>query len=71
VLECSLQTRSNITIVSEEVAQKGQNLEEVVKYIADIVALRSEKKKNFGTVLIPEGLLQHLPLFKQLIEELN
>lgn len=71
MLECSLQTRSNITIVSEEVAQKGQNLEEVVKYIADIVALRSEKKKNFGTVLIPEGLLQHLPLFKQLIEELN
>jgi diphosphate--fructose-6-phosphate 1-phosphotransferase len=71
VLECSLQTRSNITIVSEEVAQKGQNLEDVVKYISDIVALRSEKKKNFGTVLIPEGLLQHLPLFRQLIEELN
>lgn len=43
----------------------------MVKYIADIVALRNEKKKNFGTVLIPEGLLQHLPLFRQLIEELN
>lgn len=39
--------------------------------IADVVCERSKKGMNYGTVLIPEGLLHHLPLFVSLIEELN
>ena len=49
----------------------GWNLKDVVNYIAEIVIMRADSKKNFGTVLVPEGLLAHLPEFKQLIEELN
>lgn len=42
-----------------------------MNYIADIISLRAENKLNFGTVLIPEGLLAHLPNFYTMIEELN
>lgn len=60
VLECALQTRPNVVLISEEIAQNGDNLEDIVNHIADVVALRKKHGKNFGTVLVPEGLLIHL-----------
>ena len=41
VLECALQTKPNICIISEEVLKKGQSLQDVVNYIADIVSDRA------------------------------
>lgn len=70
-LECALQTQPNITIISEEVEQKKQTLEEIVHYIADVIAMRSTNKEDFGTVLIPEGLIEFVPEMKKLIAELN
>lgn len=70
-LECALQTQPNITIISEEVEEKQQTLEDIVKYIADAIAKRSENGENFGTVLIPEGLIEFIPEMKLLISELN
>ena len=70
-LECALQTQPNICIVSEEVEAKNQTLQDVVDYIADIVAKRAEQGHNFGTVLIPEGLIEFIPAMKNLIAELN
>ena len=70
-LECALQTKPNICIVSEEVEAKNQTLQDVVDYIADIVAKRAEQGHNFGTVLIPEGLIEFIPAMKNLIAELN
>lgn len=64
VLEAALQTHPNITLISEEIASKGWNLNDVINYISDIVCLRSSKKKDFGTLLVPEGLLSYLPEFK-------
>lgn len=55
-LECALETQPNITIISEEVEQKGMTLDELVTEIADVVAKRAAKGLNFGTVLIPEAL---------------
>ena len=43
----------------------------MVDYIADIVAARAAKGDNFGTVLIPEGLIEFIPAMKNLIAELN
>ena len=43
----------------------------MVNYVTDIIILRWKLKKNFGTLLLPEGLLHYLPEFKQLIDELN
>ena len=70
-LECALQTRPNVCLVSEEVEQKNMSLDDVVTYIANIVAARAAEGNNFGTVLIPEGLIEFIPAIKKLIAELN
>ena len=70
-LECALQTQPNICIISEEVEAKNMSLDDVVTYIAKIVADRAAQGNNFGTVLIPEGLIEFIPAMKRLIAELN
>lgn len=70
-LECALQVQPNVCIVSEEVEAKDMTLSDVVNYIADIVVARSKDGNNFGTVLIPEGLIEFIPAMKKLIAELN
>ena len=70
-LECALRTYPNMAIISEEVREQGKGIEKIVKEIADLVVQRSEKGKNFGTVLIPEGLLVNMGKIKPLIDELN
>ena len=66
-----MQTQPNICIISEEVEAKGQTLNDIVDYIAGIVAARAADGNNFGTVLIPEGLIEFIPAMKKLIAELN
>ena len=70
-LECALQVQPNICIVSEEVEAKEMSLDDVVTYIAQVVADRAAAGNNFGTVLIPEGLIEFIPAMKRLIAELN
>ena len=70
-LECALQCQPNICLISEEIEAKDMSLEQVVKYIADIVIDRAKDGNNFGTVLVPEGLIEFIPEFKRLIRELN
>lgn len=70
-LECALQVQPNICLISEEIESKNESLDDVVTYIAQIVANRAENGNNFGTVLIPEGLIEFIPAMKALIAELN
>ncbi|NEW83152.1 MAG: diphosphate--fructose-6-phosphate 1-phosphotransferase [Mariniphaga sp.] len=70
-LECALQTRPNVCIISEEVAAKEQTLEQIVNEIADIVTERAQNGETFGVALIPEGLVEFIPEIKVLIAELN
>ena len=70
-LECALQCQPNVCIISEEVEEKNQTLDDIVTYIAEIVAKRAANGNNFGTVLIPEGLIEFSPAMKKLIAELN
>ncbi len=70
-LECALQTQPNICIISEEVEAKNMTLNDVVDYVAGIVAARAADGNNFGTVLIPEGLIEFIPAMKNLIAQLN
>lgn len=70
-LECALETQPNICLISEEVEQKSMSLDDVVTYIAQIVADRAADGNNFGTVLIPEGLIEFIPAIKKLIAQLN
>ncbi len=70
-LEVALQTQPNITIISEEVAARKKTLKQVVGEIVNIIVKRSKKGKNFGVLLIPEGLIEFIPEVKKLIGELN
>jgi diphosphate-dependent phosphofructokinase len=70
-LECALQTQANWAFISEEVEQKRKTLKSIIKELATLVSLRAEKGKNYGVILIPEGLIEFIPEFQNLISELN
>ncbi|MDE6267558.1 MAG: diphosphate--fructose-6-phosphate 1-phosphotransferase [Muribaculaceae bacterium] len=70
-LECALQTQPTFCIISEEVEAKNMTLAQIVDEIATVIADRAAAGMNFGTVLIPEGLIEFIPAMKALIAELN
>jgi pyrophosphate--fructose-6-phosphate 1-phosphotransferase len=70
-LECALQSQPNVCIVSEEVEEKNMTLNDVVEDIVKVIVNRAKHGLNFGTVLIPEGLIEFIPAMKKLIAELN
>ena len=70
-LECALQCQPNICIISEEVEAKDQTLNDIVEQICEAVAYRAANGKNFGVVLVPEGLIEFIPAIGRLIDELN
>ena len=70
-LECALQTQPNICLISEEIEAKAMSLDDIVTNIADAVAARAADGNNFGTVIIPEGVIEFIPAIKKLIAQLN
>ena len=70
-LECALQTQPNYCIISEEVEANNKSLNDIVAEIAQVVADRAADGNNFGSVLIPEGVIEFIPAMKKLIAELN
>ncbi len=70
-LEAALQTQPNITLISEEVEAKKMSLESIVNYMCDIIVRRADLGKNFGIVIIPEGLIEFIPEMKSMIANLN
>ena len=70
-LEAGLQTQPNITLISEEVEQNNMSLDDIVTDMCDIIARRAQNGKNFGIVIVPEGLIEFIPEMKRLIQNLN
>lgn len=70
-LEAALQTQPNITLISEEVEEKKMSLDSIINYMADIIAKRAAKGKNFGIAIVPEGLIEFIPEMKSMIANLN
>ncbi len=70
-LECALQTQPNICLISEEIEEKKMSLSQIASYVADSVEKRANKGMNFGTVIVPEGLVEFVPEVKALISEIN
>ncbi|MDX9828249.1 MAG: diphosphate--fructose-6-phosphate 1-phosphotransferase, partial [Spirochaetia bacterium] len=70
-LECALQTRPNVALISEEVEAHKTSLSAIVENIAASVAARAAGGENFGVVLIPEGLIEFIPEMKVLIAGIN
>ena len=70
-LECALQTHPNLAFISEEVEAAQRTLRDIVEEVATLVRQRAEAKKDFGIVLVPEGLIEFIPEMKTMIAELN
>lgn len=70
-LECALATCPNLTLIGEEVAAKKLTLSQVTCEIADLICRRAELGKNYGVILVPEGLIEFIPEIGALIKELN
>ncbi len=70
-LECALQCQPNICLISEEVEAKDMTLNQIVEQLAQVIANRAAQGNNFGTVVVPEGLIEFIPAVGRLIQELN
>ena len=70
-LECALQTRPNVALISEEMEAKKVTFDAVVEMVSDAVLRRVEIGRNYGVILVPEGLIEFLPDVKALIGELK
>ena len=70
-LEVALQTKAAVTVISEEVAEKNMSLAEVVNNVASVIIDRAKRNINHGMVLIPEGLIEFIPEFNTLIEDIS
>lgn len=70
-LECALATHPNLALIGEEILRDQKSLEQVVGQIADLICARSAQGKEYGILLIPEGVIEFIPDLKVLIQELN
>lgn len=70
-LECALKVHPNLVLISEEIATQQKTLRQIVDEICDVIEIRSKKNRDYGVILIPEGIVEFIPEFQQLIEELN
>eukprot|EP01043_Picozoa_sp_COSAG02_P049022 COSAG02_NODE_4883_length_4866_cov_2.190476_3_plen_995_part_00 len=70
-LECALQCHPNMCLIGEEVAAKALTPRDVATQIADMIASRAARGQHYGTVLVPEGLIEFFPSVQALIVEVN
>jgi pyrophosphate--fructose-6-phosphate 1-phosphotransferase len=70
-LECALQTHPNISLISEEVQAKKITLEQIVDGIVNVIKERANAGKNYGVVIVPEGLPEFISDIKTMIDELS
>lgn len=70
-LECALKTHPNLTLISEEIEKENQSLESLLDHMTDLVMERSKQGKNYGLILIPEGVIEFVPEIKDLITTIN
>lgn len=70
-LECALRTHPNVTLIGEEVESEHLTFQQITNQICDVICQRAEKGKNYGVILIPEGIIEFIPEIKKLIKEIN
>jgi diphosphate-dependent phosphofructokinase len=70
-LECALQTHPNISLISEEIQSRGITLDQIVEKMVQAIAYRAKNGKNYGVVIVPEGLPEFISDIKKMIDELS
>ncbi|MBX9744347.1 MAG: 6-phosphofructokinase, partial [Chlamydiales bacterium] len=66
-LECALHTQPNLALIAEE----RKSLSQIVDQLIDLIQRRKEAGKDYGVILVPEGLIEFIPEVALLIQELN
>lgn len=64
-LECALATHPNLTLIGEE----KKSLEQVTDEICNLINKRQEKGKDYGIILIPEGLIEFMPKMPERVQK--
>lgn len=67
VLECALATHPNLALIGEE----RKSLTAIVGEIADLIEMRYAAGKEYGVILLPEGLIEFVPELHGLIKDLK
>ncbi|PWA34088.1 Phosphofructokinase domain-containing protein [Artemisia annua] len=70
-LECTLQSHPNMVILGEEVAASKLTIFDLTKQICDAIQARAEQEKYHGVILLPEGLIESIPEFYALLQEIH
>ncbi|MBA3957611.1 MAG: diphosphate--fructose-6-phosphate 1-phosphotransferase [Parachlamydiaceae bacterium] len=70
-LESALRTQPNMVLIGEEIAEKQLTLEQLTDQMCDLICRRAEQGKDYGMIVIPEGVIEFIPEFRLLIDELN
>lgn len=70
-LECALSTHPNLALIGEEIAAKKMTLAQITNELVELIEKRSRSGKDYGVILVPEGLIEFIPEVAGLIQELN
>ncbi len=70
-LEVAFQTHPNVILIGEEIEEKEFTIHNVVRLIADVVVERAKLGKNYGTILVPEGILEFIHEINVLIIKIS
>lgn len=70
-LETAIRTHPNLALIGEEIEAKKFTLQQLTQQMADLIEKRSQAGKDYNVFLIPEGVVEFIPEFKQLLKELN
>lgn len=70
-LECALHTKPNVVLIGEQLSADKSSLPDVINHLADVVVKRAAAGKNYGLVLVPEGLIMHISELVSLVDQMN
>jgi len=70
-LEVALLTYPNVCLIGEEVQAKNTTLKELTEALVKMIQQRAKDGKNYGVVVLPEGLIEFIPEFNAMISEIN
>lgn len=70
-MECAFETHPNYTFIGEEISAKKKSVKEITGEVVNLIVERAKIGKNYGVILLPEGLIEFIPEMGALISELN
>jgi len=70
-LEVALLSRPNMCLLGEEIKENNKSLKDITMEMANMIIDRAAAGKNYGVVLLPEGLIEFIPEIKVLISQIN